>query len=473
MTKREGSQKPTVVIAGASGCIGQWFMECYRHKYHFIALTRKEVLHNNDEGIEWRQVELYSITSTIEATRDADYAIYLVHSMNPSTRLNQGSFDVTDLLLADNFSRAAEKNAIKQILFISGILPKDDFSWSKHLRSRYEVEQTLGSRGTPVTSLRAGIIIGPGGSSFRIMKKLVENLPAMACPTWTNSESQPISVYDTMYLMDMVLGNGSYYHKHFEIGGREKVTYQRLLEITTEVMQKKRLIFAVPIDHTRFSKFWVALFTGSSTTFTSPLIESLKHNLTLDSALSLQPKEYQMPELRAMIADALDSTKAPRSQSEFAVPKQETNTVRSYQRLENRQRKPAYWIAETYRKWLPLFFRYLIRATQEPGNEVHFKLFALKEPLLKLRLITDRSSANRHLFYIVGGVLCKRQDTGWLEFRNVLNRRYVIAAIHEFVPSLPWYVYIFTQAQFHLFVMRSFGRYLRKAPQGNPAVVSG
>ena len=36
----------------------------------------------------------------------------------------------------------------------------------------------------------------------------------------------------------------------------------------------------------------------------------------------------------------------------------------------------------------------------------------------------------------------------------------VLAAIHDFVPRLPWYVYKYTQAQVHLFVMRGFARHL-------------
>ena len=83
--------------------------------------------------------------------------------MQPSTRMNQGSFEDTDILLADNFSRAAQECKLEQIIYVGGILPKDEKTMSKHLRSRYEVEKTLGSRLTPLTSIRAGIIIGPNG----------------------------------------------------------------------------------------------------------------------------------------------------------------------------------------------------------------------------------------------------------------------------------------------------------------------
>ena len=120
--------------------------------------------------------------------------------MQPSSRLNQSKFEDTDLLLADNFSRAAEKNKLKQIIYVGGILPKDKIKISKHLLSRYEVEKTLSSRSTPLTSIGAGIIIGPGGSSFKIITNLVKNLPVMMCPLWTKSINQPLDVFDLLDL---------------------------------------------------------------------------------------------------------------------------------------------------------------------------------------------------------------------------------------------------------------------------------
>ena len=163
-------RKKKVAIAGATGFVGRWFIERYKSKYEIIALSRKKA-DGKDNDVHWRVVDLFSISSSIEALKDVDYAVYLVHSMQPSTRLNQASFEDTDLLLADNFSRAASVCKVKQIIYLGGILPKDDKRLSKHLKSRYEVEQVLGSRDTPLTTIRAGIIIGPGGSSFKIIKK--------------------------------------------------------------------------------------------------------------------------------------------------------------------------------------------------------------------------------------------------------------------------------------------------------------
>ena len=178
-------------------------------------------------------------SSTTDALKNVDIGIYLVHSMQPTTRMNQGSFVDTDLLLADNFCRAATTCKLEQIIYLGGILPKDGFKMSKHLKSRFEVEKILGSRSTPLTSIRAGIIIGPDGSSFKIVQKLVENLPVMACPKWTKSLNQPLDILDALKVINWSIGNTKSYNQSIEIGGKEVITYMDLLKITAKKMRKK------------------------------------------------------------------------------------------------------------------------------------------------------------------------------------------------------------------------------------------
>lgn len=457
--------KETVVIAGATGFIGRWFIEQYKHKYNIIALSRRQMkAQPAADAVEWRQVELYSLSSTETALQGADYAIYLVHSMQPSTRLNQGSFDDTDLLLADNFARAAEKNNLKQIIFLGGILPGKDYSYSRHLRSRYEVEQTLSSYAVPLTVLRAGVIVGPGGSSFRIIEKLVRRLPVMLCPKWTLSKSHPLSIRDTLRIIDYCLGNTEYYSEPFDIGGAREVTYIDMMRTVARLLDLKRWIRPVPFFSLGLSKLWVATFADSSTTLVSPLIESLRYDLVpRPNRLMAHFTDMESFELAAQ--HALHGKDAvPELPAHEQPERTERNTVRSVQRLPNPEGCSAVWVARRYQTWLPRFFRYLLRVKQE-GETSTFVIAGI--PLLQLQFIKDRSDMDRQLFYIVGGRLVKRKDYGWLEFRLVLDGRYVIAAIHEFVPTLPWFVYILSQAMAHLFVMHQFGRYLEQVEANN------
>ena len=460
--------KPTVAVAGATGFIGRWFIDRYKDKYNFIALTRRNIKPEvEDPAVQWRKTEMYSLSSTEEALKGADYALYLVHSMQPSTRLNQGSFEDTDILLADNFVRAAEAQGVKQIIFLGGILPSSQEKFSRHLRSRYEVEQTLSSRSVALTALRAGVIAGPGGSSFRIIEKLVHRLPAMIAPQWTTSRTQPIGLGDTLRIIDHCLGNEQYYDQSFDIGGPEVTTYVDMMKTVAELMGKKRPIMVVPFFSPGLSKLWVATFADSSTTLVSPLIESLRHDLTVTP----NPLLDQFPDcdtFREAAQKALfEKDTFPQLPPSDPQTKEEPNTVRSVQRLPNPQGRSATWVARRYQTWLPRFFRYLLKVDMDKDTAL-FRIGPF--PLLKLQFVKDRSDHDRQLFFVVDGLLVKRKDYGWLEFRRVLDGKSIISAIHEFVPTLPWYMYVFSQARLHLWVMNSFGRYLQVKEDPNRGV---
>jgi uncharacterized protein YbjT (DUF2867 family) len=456
------AKKLTVAIAGAGGYIGSWFIEKYKENYHLIGLSRRQVKTNPYPEVEWRQVELYSITSTVEALKGVDVAIYLVHSMNASTRLNQGSFEDTDLLLADNFSRAADLNEVKQIIYIGGLLPDEgEEKLSRHLKSRLEVEQTLGSRKAKLTAIRASIIVGPGGSSFDMIKNLVKRLPVLMCPQWTESLTQPISLRDTLEILDSTIGNPKVYDQVIEIGSPEVMSYKDMLKRTSVAMGKRRLVFSVPVFSLGFSKFWVGLFGDSPPQLVSPLVESLRHTLLVNPKNSFKEKPIQYLTYEESVKEALGSTAKPKMPVFFKT-KSVKNTVRSIQRMTNEGKNSALWVAYRYSIWLPTFFRFIIRGKVNSRGELGFHLLWGKKPMLQLTQIPDRSDSQRQLFYITGGWLVKRFDYGWLEFREVLDSKYIISAIHEFVPRLPWFIYINTQAKLHLWVMNRFKKYLEK-----------
>ncbi len=451
--------KPSIVIAGASGFIGRWFIEQFHEDFHIIALSRSKMRPAPGyKKAEWRQVELYSLSSTEKSVKGADYALYLVHSMQPNTRLHQGVFEDTDLLLADNFGRAAASGGIRQIIFMGGLLPDDEpmDQLSRHLRSRWEVERTLGSAGVPVTALRAGIIVGAGGSSFNMIKKLVRRIPVLICPAWCQSATQPVDLHDALKMIRFVIGNEDTYNRHFDIGGSDTTSYMEMIRTVADLMGKRRIIQPVRFFTPGLSKYWVATFSGQSSALVSPLIDSLQHDMVASPNALLE----QFP-VRANFRESAQRALSGKDKlpplPERIDKEGEKNTVRSIQRLPNPGRHTATYVARIYQRWLPIFFRTLIRVHSD-GDVSRFTVGGV--PLLKLTFVPDRSDEERQLFYITGGKLVKRRDYGWLEFRRVLEGRYVISAIHEFVPALPWFIYVGTQARAHTFVMKKFGKYL-------------
>ncbi len=448
--------KPKIAVAGATGFVGRWLIEELKTQFDIVGLSRSRMI-DSDPSIEWRQIDLFSVTSTQEALKDCDYAVYLVHSMQPNARLTQGSFEDNDLIIADNFSMACEKNEIKHIVYLSGIIPSVD-KLSEHLKSRREVEMVLSSRKTPLTTLRAGMVVGPNGSSFRIMEKLLRRLPCLVLPAWTNTPSQAVSLEKVINSISSIVGKNQWFYRTIDLGSGETLSYKDMLKRCSSFLKLKRFFLSIPIKSTSFSKLWVSIVSGTSIELTSPLIDSLTYPIIPDLSEMKELGTYEHQKFEVLLEGAINGKKNKKLKS-IKEPITKENNVRSIQRLPELQDLTSFVIAKEYMTWLPQFFKFVIKV--HVSNEVaKFRFMGMT--LLELNHITERSNDDRDLFFITGGILCKRRDHGWLEFRQVNQKKWTLTAIHEFVPTLPWWIYRFTQAPIHEWVMNKFGQYLDK-----------
>ena len=194
-----------ILIAGASGFIGHALIEnlLKDENIEIVGLSRG-IKTSTHPRLTWKKCDLFSLKDITEAMPGCDTAYYLVHSMLPSASLSQGKFYDFDLIMADNFVRAAKIHKLGHIIYLGGMIPEsDDLSW--HLRSRLEVEETFKLSPIKTTVLRAGLIIGPHGSSFTILERLVKRLPVMICPAWTRTLSQPVALKDIIRALYRVL----------------------------------------------------------------------------------------------------------------------------------------------------------------------------------------------------------------------------------------------------------------------------
>jgi hypothetical protein len=132
--------------------------------------------------------------------------------------------------------------------------------------------------------------------------------------------------------------------------------------------------------------------------------------------------------------------------------------------------KTAEWFAREYLSWLPRGLKPFLVVNVEHDRRFSVALRWLRRrPLLVLERSLERSSPDRWLFFIRGGLLAAPTPRGRLEFREVLERRYVLVAIMDYRPRLPWPVYLHTQTRLHRWVMRSFRAYLSASADATPA----
>ena len=480
----KGAAEPlAIAIAGASGFVGRAFLEALAPNQHAIALSRRAAASENP-AVTWKACDLFSLGDATAALAGAETALYLVHSMMPSARLTQGRFDDLDLVCADNFARAAKASGVKHIVYLGGLIPAGAAPLSLHLESRREVEDTLSAYGVPVTTLRAGLVLGAGGSSFRIMARLAARLPWMVTPRWTNSRSQPIALDDIVKLLHYAVAHPELAGKSYDVGMEEVLSYADALRRTGKALGREVHLVTVPIRAPKLSLLWVSTITGAPRELVLPLVESLSHDMVATDGLRLQhlagltPRGFDDAIAWSLAEEAREKAapapklEAPRSLS-FRNEQNQMRSAREKARVRSVQRLPlpagrdVTWVAEEYLRWLPRALRPFLRVSVSDAGVCRFGLAGARRPLLEMALAADRSSADRRLFRVTGGLLARIEpgERPRLEFRQVLGGRYVLAAIHDFFPALPWFVYVLTQAVVHLWVMRAFGRHLARTPE--------
>ncbi len=462
----KNSNKPVLAIAGASGFIGTRLIRKLKDSHSIIALSRGK--RSPEPGVEWRQANLFSLDQTERALQGAELAIYLVHSMLPPADLTQANFEDLDVIAADNFRRAAEKAGVRQIIYIGGLVDPERTALSMHLASRCEVERVLGQARCPVTVIRAGLVVGAGGSSFEMLTQLVRKLPVMLCPRWTQTPTTPISVDDLVALVDYSLDRPITFGRVFEVGGSDTLTYLDMMKTVARVLGRRRVFIGVPFFSPNLSRLWVRLVTGKPKELVGPLVQSLKTPMIprtreLEQLAGIRTRSFEQA-LREAVAQEQPVVRRARV---LPVVRRGLRTVCSVQRLRHPLGRDAAWVAAEYLLWLPRGMRTAIRVRVDQSGRCEFLFRGIKAPLLVLRHMRELSRPGYEVYSIEAGVLVRpNAQGGRLEFRSVVGSQATISAIHEFEPRLPWWIYRSSQAIVHLWVMQRFARHLwtRKEP---------
>lgn len=460
----------SVALAGASGFIGRGLVAKLLEEtpHNVVALSRCGKFDPHPR-LEMRAVDFFSLAQAEASLRGCDVAIYLLHSMVPSNRLSQGRFEDFDFILADNFARAARGAGVKHIIYVGGMIGDTSGELSRHLKSRLEVEHVLAASGIPLTALRCSLIIGASGSSFIILKKLVQRLPTMLLPAWCMTPCQPVSLKDVLKALVALINQNPVACHSYDLGAPGSLTYRRLIELAVENAGLKRKLIDVPAVPLALSKLWVRVVTGASRSLVYPLVDSLAHPMTVRPGHEI-PSELvtSFEPIPLALTNAMQA-QSPQRVRLTSLPRRNVrqgNLVKSVQRLVLPHKLDAYTVAGLYFKWLSRFFNGLIDVRLH-DRTARFHIALMSRPLLELTYSPDRSARDRQLYYITGGLLARKQERARLEFRESPLGDAVFAAIHDFRPALPWWLYRMTQAPFHWFVMWSFGRFLQSIHMRN------
>ena len=278
------AERELITVTGSTGYVGGRLVPILLQNGYRVRCVTRSVgsLQDRDwtNDIEIVEADLEEKSEVFNALRGSDRALYLVHSMS-ATR----NFAEAEEKIAKNFIDVSDEAGLKQLVYLGG-LGQDHVEKSAHLQSRQIVGRILASGSTPVTELRAAVIIGSGSASFEMLRSLVEVLPFMIVPKWvTKTKCQPISIGNVLENLLDVLGREETYNQVFEIGGSEVVTYREMMDMYAEVAGlKRRLILPVPVLTPRLSSHWVNLVSPLPFTLARALIDSLTTDVVVQGS---------------------------------------------------------------------------------------------------------------------------------------------------------------------------------------------
>ena len=274
-----------ILILGASGYVGGHLAPRLAAEGFTVraAARRIDALHARGwESVECVRADALEPDSLQEALEGVDVAYYLVHSMASGKE-----FSELDRRAAANFRDAAAAAGVQRIIYLGGIQPVEGAS--PHLASRLETGDVLRSGPTPVTELRAGIVVGPGSAAFEVIRDLVYHLPLMLAPRWVRSRSQPIALDDLLdYMVGLLRLPDHGASPIYDAVGPETLSYGDLLRQFGRVVGRRVRIVPLPVLSPRLSSYWLDLVTAVPASIARPLIDGLKHDLVSDNPNALR-----------------------------------------------------------------------------------------------------------------------------------------------------------------------------------------
>jgi uncharacterized protein YbjT (DUF2867 family) len=267
-----------VLIAGATGYIGGHLAPALlQHGLHVRCLARDPSRATLPGQAEVVQGDVLHERTLAPALEDIDVAYYLVHSMGGG----DGSFAQRDRAGAEAFAQAASAAGVRRVVYLGGLEGGD----SEHLRSREEVAGILAAAVPDTVHARAAMVIGAGSASFLILRHLVQRLPAMVCPRWIDTRTQPIAIRDVVGALAALADPATPATSEVQLGGADVLSYREMMyRYAAAAGRRAPLVVRVPVLTPRLSSYWLGLVTPVDTGVARPLVQGLSAEMLVRTA---------------------------------------------------------------------------------------------------------------------------------------------------------------------------------------------
>lgn len=271
------------LVTGASGFVGSRLAEALEGEGHVVAAFTRRPDEYVGAGTATRG-DVHEGPSLVEAMEGVDVAYYLVHELG-DRRIAE-----VEAAGARTFGAAAALADVRHVVYVGGLAPPE-VELSAHMGSRRSVEAVLRESGAAVTAVRAGVVVGAGGLSWELIRKVVAGVPVVPLPPEASRRCQPIALDDLVgYLVD-VAEDDRFVGSALEVGGPDVLTYAQMMQRAAAVMRRPLVLVPVPGVPAITKRLGLSLL-DTDVDAVMALMESLGHDAVVldDRALRELPR---------------------------------------------------------------------------------------------------------------------------------------------------------------------------------------
>ena len=239
----------TVVVFGGGGFLGRRLVDrltaegmTARVAVRHPDRTRIELRSMGFERVAVVPADVRDQASVAAAIEEADAVVNAV-----SAYIEKGgvTFEAVHVRGAENVAREAAAAGVARLVLVSGIGADPDLS-SPYIRARGRGELTVRQAFPGATIVRPGAMFGPGDALFGTLAALARLLPALPLIGGGSTRLQPIFVDDVAEAISSILSDPGTVGRTYELAGPKVYTLHELVNMTLQLMGKRRLLVPIP-----------------------------------------------------------------------------------------------------------------------------------------------------------------------------------------------------------------------------------
>ncbi|MFN8521549.1 MAG: NAD(P)H-binding protein [Chloroflexota bacterium] len=238
-----------VLVAGGTGFIGRRVVDqlVAGRRHEISVMTRNPDAIPARDTVRFVQGDVSEPNSLRAAVADAEAVIHCVQFPNhPVENSRRGwTYEAVDGAGTEHMVQACLAANVRRFIYVSGAGAGPDRveSWFK---AKHRAETAVTSSGLQYVILRPSWIYGPDDRSLNKFVAFVRYLPAVPVIGSGKERVQPISVFDVARVIAASVDNGEATNRVFELGSRDALTMDEIIETVMRIVDKKKPLVHQP-----------------------------------------------------------------------------------------------------------------------------------------------------------------------------------------------------------------------------------